>query len=96
MVKRKLITRLAWTQKGVSKFESLINEHMLRGWEPVVIEIDKKGFRIICFALLAMPTQCDCECSCCTGEAQHDEDCKCACDCCLMHSNQCVKEPKED
>lgn len=96
MVKKRMITRLAWTQKGVNEFEAIVNEHMSRGWEPITIEVSKEGFRIVCFALMAMPVHCDCDCACCTGQAQHDEDCKCACDCCLIHSDQCVKEPTED
>lgn len=96
MINRKLITRLAWTQRGVNEFEALINDHMSRGWEPVSIEIDRSGFRAMCFALLALPTHCECECGCCTGEVQHNEDCRCACDCCLIHSDQCIKEPMED
>jgi hypothetical protein len=95
MVKRKLICRVALTRYGVEKFEAAVNDHLAKGWEPIAIEVDQKLFRVVCFALLGLPTHCTCQCSCCTGEGRHDADCACACDCCMAHSDQTVKEPDD-
>jgi hypothetical protein len=96
MVKRKVIVRVALTNRGVARFEEDVNNYLIKGWEPVCIEVTNSLFRTVCVALLSLPTRCTCQCSCCVGEVPHDEDCQCACDCCMMHTGNCSVDSEEE
>ena len=94
MLTRKFISRIAWTRRGVEAFNKIVNDHFAKGWEPLAIEIDGKGLRFTCLALLSLPVQCDCDCACCTS---HDETCECACDCCMSHlENNRIHDVEEE
>lgn len=48
----KLITRICWTGCGVRLFTDEVNAHIEEGWSISVLNIDKKGLRIVCYAIL--------------------------------------------
>lgn len=47
-----LITKAIWFNKGIKKFEGRVNEYLTDGWRIEDIYVEKKGFRIICYAVL--------------------------------------------
>ncbi len=49
---QKLITRICLTNRAVQQFTDEINEYLDQGYALASLNIDKKGFRIICFALI--------------------------------------------
>lgn len=49
---QKLITKVALFRCGVKKFTKEVNQHLDEGWSLTSLQIDKKGFRIVCWALL--------------------------------------------
>lgn len=50
---QKLITRVCWTRRGVDLFTEEINTHLEEGWNLTALNIEKKGLRFVCFAILA-------------------------------------------
>jgi len=50
---QKLITRICWTSCGVDRFTDEVNAHLEEGWNLTAINIEKKGLRFVCFAILA-------------------------------------------
>lgn len=50
---QKLITRVCWTRRGVQLFTDEINAHLEEGWNLSALNIEKKGLRFVCFAILA-------------------------------------------
>lgn len=50
---QKLITRICWTRRGVDVFTDEVNGHLEEGWNLVSLSIEKKGLRIVCFAIVA-------------------------------------------
>jgi len=50
---QKLITRVCWTRRGVAIFTEEINAHLEEGWNLTALNIEKKGLRFVCFAILA-------------------------------------------
>lgn len=49
---QKLITRVCWTKRGVDLFTDEINNHVEEGWNISALNIEKKGLRFVCFAIL--------------------------------------------
>jgi hypothetical protein len=49
---QKLVTTIAWTRRGVRKFEDEVNQHLNAGWAVHELSIDKHGLRFVCAALL--------------------------------------------
>ena len=49
---QKLITRICWTRHGIQEFTDEINNYLEEGWNISGFNIEKKGFRFICYALL--------------------------------------------
>lgn len=50
---QKLITRICWTNRGVQKFTDEINNYLDEGWGLASLNIEKKGLRFVCFAIIA-------------------------------------------
>lgn len=50
---QKLVTHICWTRRGVQQFTDEVNAHLEDGWNLTAINIEKKGFRFVCFAILA-------------------------------------------
>ena len=48
----KLITHVALFRAGVREFEERVNKHLAYGWNIQSVTIDKRGFRIVCYAHL--------------------------------------------
>lgn len=49
---QKLITRICWTNRGVQQFTDEINEYLDQGYALASLNIEKKGFRFVCFAII--------------------------------------------
>ncbi len=49
---QKVISRICWTAWGVSKFTDEVNTELEDGWNLSAFNIEKKGLRFVCFAIL--------------------------------------------
>jgi len=49
---QKLITQVSIFRFGVHHFENRVNSHLENGWEVAELSIEKKFFKIVCYALL--------------------------------------------
>lgn len=50
---QKLITRICWSNFGVSAFTDEVNGYLEEGWGLASFSIEKKGLRFVCFAIIA-------------------------------------------
>jgi hypothetical protein len=96
MMKRKVIMRIALTNRGMVRFEDMVNNYLSKGWEPACIEVIPAMVCVVCLAVLSLHERCNCQCSCCLGEVAHDEDCQCACDCCMIHTGSGSVDSEEE
>ena len=51
-MKTRIETQIAWFRRGVTKFENRLNGLFEEGWSLQLISIEKRGFRIVCYAVL--------------------------------------------
>ena len=49
---QKLLTHVAWFRFGVDSFTAQVNDYLNDGWKVVQLNIEKKGLRFVCHALL--------------------------------------------
>lgn len=95
MTTYKYVSRIAWTQRGLLKFEEAVNSLLRQGYEPQALEIHKGFFRYVCIAILSAPVdKCECTCPCCIEI--HQGSCNCECDCCQAHAHRDGSYPSGD
>jgi hypothetical protein len=49
---QKLVTRICWTNRGVRLFTKDVNDYLDQGYALASLNIEKKGLRFICFAII--------------------------------------------
>lgn len=50
---QKVITRISWTRWGVNAFTEEVNSLLEEGWALSAFDVQKKGLRFVCYAILA-------------------------------------------